>query len=296
MSASRTLTAHLPSWEEKSDAPSLETLHRVIFGDSREMTAIPNDSIHLIVTSPPYFDARNYEVESQIGFGRGLDDYLVQMSRVIRECFRVLSPSRKFCLNVSDLPVKGKSGVRWIPLGPLLLLKCLETGFELVDRVVWQKTPMKGFQYGSLPYPGSPLICDSMEYIYILRKPGKTNWAYVPKSLKERSKLTPQEYGPYTMQIWTIPRVRRKDNADGHVAPFPLELPLRCIKLYSFAGDTVLDPFGGSGTTSLAAFRTGRNSVLYEINEEYADLIRTTLGVGQSRLSDGAHVVFEIAK
>ena len=98
---------------------------------------VPDKSIHLIITSPPYFNARDYKVDDQIGFGSGLKEYVNSMSMVFKECNRVLSPGRKFCLNISDLPVKGDFGVKWIPLGSLLLNSCIKIGFELVDRIIW---------------------------------------------------------------------------------------------------------------------------------------------------------------
>ena len=207
------------------------------------------------------------------------------MEATFAECFRVLVPGRKFCLNISDLPEKGKSGVRWIPLGSELLKVCHNLGFELVDRVIWYKTPMKGFQYGSLPYPPSPLVCDSMEYIYILRKPNgvKPDYGHLTKLQKEASRLTRGEYAEYTKQIWTMRRVRIKGNEDGHIAPYPDELPHRCIKLYSFVGETVLDPFGGSGTTTKMAILNKRNSILYEIKKDYLKHIKEKVGLAGAR-------------
>lgn len=250
------------------------TKHVVVVGDSSQMEVVASESVHLVVTSPPYFDARDYATDDQIGHGGSLETYLRSMKRVLQECFRVLRPGRKFCLNISDLPLRGDDGVEWLPLGPLVLNLCLAVGFRLADRIVWDKTPKKGFQFGSLPYPPSPLICDSLEYVYILRRPGRPDYSYVPPGAKERSRLTPQEYKEYTKQIWSIRRVRLRDNMDGHIAPFPTELPLRCIRLYSFVGDVVLDPFAGSGTTGQAALMTERNSVMYEINPDYLGFIR----------------------
>lgn len=253
------------------DNPQLgKTKHLIVIGDSRRMELVKDNSVHLIVTSPPYFNAKDYSS------WKSLEDYLDDMRKTFSESFRTLAPGRKLCLNISDLPEKGPSGVRWIPLGSEVLKICLAVGFELVDRVIWYKTPIKGFQYGSLPYPPSPLICDSMEYVYILRKPntGKTDYSHLSKLQKEASRLTRGEYAEYTKQIWTIRRVRIKDNEDGHIAPFPEELALRCIKLYSFVGETVLDPFGGSGTTARIALLNKRNSILYEIKKEYLKHIK----------------------
>lgn len=265
----------------------LKTSHRIIHGDSRDMRKIKSDSVHLAVTSPPYFNAKSYSS------WRSLDSYLEDMRATFGECFRVLMEGRKFCLNISDLPEKGQSGVRWNPLGPELLSVCLGAGFELVDRIFWFKTPLKGFQYGSLPYPPSPLINDSVEYVYVLRKPGKADYGYVPAEMKQASRLRREEYVEYTKQIWSMRRVRVKDNRDGHIAPFPEELPTRCIKMYSFVGDTVLDPFGGRGTTVRAAMDQKRNSVIYEKNGRYMSHIRKYLDVNQKRLYTGPRVRFE---
>ncbi|MBM4293409.1 MAG: site-specific DNA-methyltransferase [Deltaproteobacteria bacterium] len=262
------------------------TKHKIIIGNSKKMYELDDNTIHLIVTSPPYYNMRDYGSLKQIGFGSSLDDYLKDMEAVFQECYRVLQPGRKFCLNISDQPIAGDFGVKWIPLGFLLLDILLKNGFELVDRIIWNKVPMKGFQYGSLPYPPSPLICDSMEYIFILRKRGKANYNYVSKDNKEASKLSSKEYKEYTKQIWTINRVRIKDNIEGHIAPFPIDLPFRCILLYSFVNDNVLDPFGGSGTTTEAAIKTSRNSILYEIVPEYLDIIKKKILLATNLLGE----------
>lgn len=266
------------------------TKHRIIIGDSRNMKSVKDNSIHLIVTSPPYFNAKIYSQWPN------LQVYLEDMKKTFKECFRVLKPGRKFCLNISDLPEKGESGVRWIPLGAELERVAQEVGFELADRIIWYKTPVKGFFYGSLPYPPSPLICDSMEYIYILRKPSRPNYFHVSQDMKEASRLRRDEYVEFTKQIWTIRRVRLKENINGHIAPFPDELPHRCIKLYSFIGETVLDPFGGSGTTTKMAIQNKRNSILYEIKEEYLKHIKEKLNLNQKRLSNDVEIVIEYEK
>lgn len=264
-----------------------KTVHRIIFGDSRNMKLVKDNSVHLIITSPPYYNAKEYSQWSN------LKAYLEDMRKTFAECFRVLVPGRKFCLNVSDLPEKGDSGVRWIPLGPELERIAQEVGFELADRIIWFKTPIKGFQYGSLPFPPSPLICDSMEYIYILRKPGKNVYSHVNDSQYEASRLRKEEYAEYTKQIWTMRRVRLKENKNGHIAPFPDELPNRCIKLYSFVGEVVLDPFGGSGTTTKMAMKNKRNSIMYEIKEEYIEHIKEKLDLNQKQLHEGVGVNIE---
>lgn len=248
-----------------------DTHHTIINGDARKMKKIKDEEVSLIVTSPPYFNAKEYSQWPTI------DAYLEDIGKVFAECYRVLKPGRRFCLNISDIPEKGDSGVRWIPLGSLLLKEATKAGFELSDRIFWFKTPLKGFNYGSLPYPPSPLICDSIEYIYVLRKPGKSKYDHLTRDQKDASKLTRDEYGEFTKQIWSIRRVRLSNNVDGHIAPFPEEIPNRCIRLYSFVGENVLDPYGGSGTTTKMAALLKRNSYLYEINKEYVSLTKERL-------------------
>ncbi|ODS40061.1 hypothetical protein BEH94_04325 [Candidatus Altiarchaeales archaeon WOR_SM1_SCG] len=135
-----------------------------------------------------------------------------------------------------------------------------------------------------------------MEYIYVLRKPGKPDYSHVTKNQKEASRLKREEYAEFTKQIWTMRRVRLKENVNGHIAPFPDELPHRCIKLYSFVGEIVLDPFGGSGTTTKMAIQNKRNSILYEIKEEYLQHIKEKLNLNQKRLSDRFEVFIEYEK
>lgn len=264
--------------EEKIDAAFADsahepTSHLILNKDNKNIPEVADESVHLAVTSPPYFNAREYSTWATV------DDYIDDMTKSFAEVFRVLKPGRKFCLNISDLPEKGESGVKWIPLGPHLLLAALKVGFELVDRVLWYKTPIKGFQYGSLPYPPSPLICDSMEYVYILRKPkkGKVSYEHVSPLQKEASRLKREIYAEYTKQIWTLRRVRLKGNEEGHIAPFPYDIPERCVRLYSFVGETILDPFAGSGTTAQAAIRNRRNSVMVEQEKAYIKIMKNKL-------------------
>jgi site-specific DNA-methyltransferase (adenine-specific) len=269
------------------------TSHKIYNHSSANMNAVEDNSVHLAVTSPPYFNAKEYSQWNS------LEDYLSDMRAVISETLRTLVPGRKFCLNISDLPEKGESGVRWIPLGAHLALLAQEVGFEIVDRIIWFKTPLKGFQYGSLPYPPSPLICDSMEYIYVLRKPlgkSKVDYKHVNSLQKEASKLKRDDYIEYTKQIWSLRRVRRQHNLDGHIAPYPLDIPERCIRLYSFVGETVLDPFAGSGTTNLAAVMNRRNSIGYELQADYISYIneRMESAKGHDEISPREYGEFQV--
>lgn len=264
-------------WEIVQKKSMKHILHH---GDSKKLNFLQDETVDLVVTSPPYYNAKEYSQWSSV------DDYLKDMREVFTVCYSKLKPGRKLCLNISDIPTKGLSGVKWIPLGAYLTKELEEIGYELIDRVFWFKTPLVGFQYGSLPYPPSPLICDSIEYILIFRKPGKADYTYLDKDNRNASKLIRDEYAEYTKQIWSMRRVRLKDNIDGHTAPYPYELPYRCIKLYSFVGDFILDPFGGSGTTTLAAIDLKRNSIISEINKTYYEMMKNNIWTKQNLIQN----------
>lgn len=201
------------SWNKISYENMTHTLYN---GDSNNLYFIENDSVDLIVTSPPYYNAKEYSNWDTV------DDYLKDMCEIFKECYKKLKPGRKLCLNISDIPTKGDSGVKWLPLGSYLIQELEKIGYELIDRIFWFKTPLMGFQYGSLPYPPSPLICDSVEYVYIFRKPGKSDYKYVSPENKNASKLSRDEYMEYTKQIWSIRRVRLKDNIDRSYCSIPI--------------------------------------------------------------------------
>ena len=260
----------------------LGTRHRIIIGDSRSMRQVETESVHLIVTSPPPPPPPPCPGAKSRPRRTGADSYLDDMRAVLSECYRVLCRGRKLCLSVSDIREEGDSGARWRPLGPeLVLLASNDVGFEIVDRIFWSRIPPEKFQYGSLPFPPSPVISDSVEYVYVLRKPGRGDYSYVPGALRRASRLRREEYVEFTRQIWSMRRAQLEDGMDRRIAPFPDDLPARCIRLYSFVGDTVLDPFGGRGTTTRAAIEGKRSSILYEKNRKRLARIRRYILPGQ---------------
>jgi len=260
-----------------------ETTHSIFNNDSRKMEGVPNDSVHLIITSPPYGNIKEYSTDKKDIGNYKDEEYFKQIKSAYEECFRVLRPGRKFCLNIKNEPRSGKTGVTWYPYAYKTLELCIDIGFEFADVLIWNKPNKEGMQYGSLPYPGSPLICDSIEYIFILRKPGKSDYSHLEGLAKEASVLSKDEYTDLIKQIWEFSG-KIKISSKGkivfeHLAPFPEELPSRLIKLYSYLTETVLDPFAGSGTTMVAAKKVGRNSIGYEINNEYVQLSKKLLEI-----------------
>lgn len=234
----------------------------IYLGDCKEVLRSFDDaSLDAGVTSPPYYNLRAYS-----SWG-SYSDYLVDMSLVMDQCFRVLKPGRHFAWNVQPhLPAKSADGSRWhYPLSSDIIRLAYNSGFMLESTIIWHKTNgCAQRMFGSYPYPPSIIYTCDTEDIHIFRKPGKA--VYIKN---DESRLTLEEWKDWTTHIWHMPvdYVKR-----GHTATFPLELPYRFIKLHSLAGDTILDPFTGSGTTGVACKRTNRNFVGIELNEEYHQL------------------------
>ncbi len=244
------------------------------------MVEVEDESVDLIITSPPYWHIKDYGVEGQIGYGQTLYEYLKDLYRVWKESFRVLKPGRRLCINIGDQFTRsfvyGKYKV--IPLHAEIIAQCEGIGFDYMGSIIWQKkttmnTTGGANVMGSYPYPPNGMVEIDYEYILIFKKPGKAG--KVPKEIKEKSKLTKEEWKKYFYGHWNFGGVRQIE----HEAMFPEELPKRLIKMYSFVGDTVLDPFLGSGTTVKVALNLNRNAIGYEINEKFLNVIKEKLGL-----------------
>ncbi|MBW1991829.1 MAG: site-specific DNA-methyltransferase [Deltaproteobacteria bacterium] len=251
---------------------------KIIIGDSRVMSEVEAESVHLVVTSPPYWHIKDYGRPGQIGYGQSLHAYLTDLYRVWRECYRVLVPGRRLCVNIGDqfsrAAVYGRYKI--IPLHAEIIGQCEELGFDFLGAVIWQKkttmnTTGGATVMGSYPYPPNGLVELDYEFILLFKKPGKG--PRVPREVKEASRLSKEEWKEYFSGHWHFGGARQV----GHEAMFPEELPRRLIKMFSFVGETVLDPFLGSGTTVKAALGLGRNALGYEINEDFLEVIRERL-------------------
>jgi len=258
---------------------------KIIIGDSRKMLEVEDNSVDLIVTSPPYWHIKDYGVEGQIGYGQSLHEYLRDLYRVWNECYRVLEPGRRLCINIGDQFARSIIYGRYkiIPLHAELISQCEDIGFDYMGSIIWQKkttmnTTGGANVMGSYPYPPNGMIEIDYEFILIFKKPGKTK--SVPKKIKEESKLTKEEWKEYFYGHWHFGGARQIE----HEAMFPEELPRRLVKMFSFAGETILDPFLGSGTTIKAALYLRRNAIGYEINENFLDIIKEKLGLKESLL------------
>jgi site-specific DNA-methyltransferase (adenine-specific) len=265
--------------------------HRVIFADSRQMPELDDRSVHLVVTSPPYWCIKDYAHPGQIGYNQDYEEYLSDLRSVIAECHRVLHPGCRAAVNIGDQYLRatehGRYRVQPIPADIIRVAR--DIGFDFMGNIIWEKvsttkTTGGGCWMGSIYYPRDGHVTYEHEYILLLRKRG--TWPRPTAEQKRKSELTPTQRSRWFRGIWRL----SPEKQQGHVAMFPVELPRRIIKMYSFWGETVLDPFLGSGTTCLAGEIEGRDSIGYEINEDFRDLIAQKLGTDQGLFGSQVNV------
>ena len=268
------------------------TEHKIVFGDSRKMSQIADKSVQLIITSPPYWQLKDYGTDDQIGFNNSYGEYINNLNLVWQECNRVLSDGCRLCINIGDQFARSVYYGRYkvIPIRTEIIRFCETLGMDYMGAIIWQKsttmnTSGGGAIMGSFPYPRNGILKMDYEFILLFKKLGTA-----PKPTpdqKKRSEITKAEWNQFFSSHWLFNGVRQYE----HIAMFPEELPKRLIKMFSFAGETVLDPFVGSGTTSLAAKNLGRNSIGYEINKDFRSVIQEKLSNGQTSLFDEQYTV-----
>lgn len=238
-----------------------EVLDRLYLQSSEQMLELPDDSVHLMVTSPPYNVRKEYDDDLT------LDEYRGLLRRVFRETYRVLATGGRACVNIANLGPKP-----YIPLHAFIIDDMLEIGFLMRGEIIWNKasSASPSTAWGSWLSATNPVLRDVHEYILVFSKGSFSR----PGNNRE-STIRKDEFLELTKSVWTFPAVSAKKV--GHPAPFPEELPRRLIELYTFQGDVVLDPFCGSGTACLAARRSGRRYIGYEINPGYLYLAEQRL-------------------
>jgi len=264
----------------------LKTHHKIINGDSRQMTELPDNSLHLAITSPPYWQLKDYGTDNQIGFHDSYEIYINNLNLVWKECYRTLHNGCRLCVNIGDQFARAVYYGRYkvIPIREEIIKFCENIGFDYMGAIIWQKvttsnTTGGGVQMGSYPYPRNGILKLDYEFILVFKKFGDS--PKPTKEQKELSKMTAEEWNTFFAGHWNFAGARQS----GHIAMFPVELPRRLIKMFSFVGETVLDPFAGSGTTALAAKNTDRNSVGFEINPDFIPIIKKKLEVHQKDLN-----------
>lgn len=255
----------------------LGTAQRVLLGNSQSMKALKEGSVNLMITSPPYFDAKMYSrrhVKGDLGDIHDIDEWFSAISKVWKEVFRVLQPGRKAFVNIMNLPVRlGDGTFRTFNLAGRTIDIFEDIGFVFKRDIVWHKTNSVRAHFGTYPYPGGILINNSHEFILEFEKPAPRlykKYSHLSRSQKESSKLDREFWlSVKNSDVWLMHPEGSGDRRN-HVAPFPLELPSRLIRAFSYIGETVLDPFLGSGKTLVAAALLGRSGVGYELMPDIA--------------------------
>ena len=240
------------------------------------MEEVLDDSIQLIVTSPPYGKIKDYGNQNQIGFLGTFDDYFRRLKQVWSECYRVLEPQCRLVINIGDQYLRTSEFGRYrvLSIASKIITDCLELGFDFLGDIIWQKISTTNTTggctlMGSIYYPRNGLLTYDYEHILIFKKYQCKNHRKVDQIIKEMSKIPLSEWKKWFTGHWKFPGVVQKE----HIAMFPEELPYRIIRMFSYIGDTVLDPFLGSGTTLKVAKSLFRNGIGYELNKDYTKII-----------------------
>ena len=267
----------------------MPTTHRLFRADARDMSFIPDNSVHLIVTSPPYWNLKEYERGGgQLGIIEDYEQFVIELAKVWKECYRVLVPGGRVVCIVGDVCLARKKYGRHVvmPLHSDIVVSCRRIGFDNLNPILWHKISNASFEANNStsflgkPYEPNAIIKNDIEYILMQRKPGGYR---TPTSLqREKSRIAKADYDDWFKQIWTMGGASTRE----HPAPFPLEIATRLVKMFSFHGDTVVDPFCGSGTTMQAALNSERNSIGVEVEERYCGMIADRMGTNNNLLSD----------
>ena len=241
--------------------------------DARDMSYIPAESVHLILTSPPYFNLKEYRRgRCQLGLIPDYQQFIDELEKVWRECYRILVPGGRIVCVVGDVCLSRRKYGRHVvlPLHSDIAVSCRKIGFDNLNPILWHKISNAAFEANTSssilgkPYEPNAVIKNDVEYILMQRKPG--GYRKPTEQQRERSRLSKEDFRKWFTQIWELPGASTRN---GHPAPFPLELATRLVKMFSFSEDVVVDPFCGSGTTLLAALTLNRRCIGVETEELY---------------------------
>lgn len=263
--------------------------HLLVRGDARTLSFLEDESVHLVVTSPPYWTLKRYrEHPDQLGHVEDYEVFLGELAKVWRECFRVLVPGGRLVCVVGDVCLSRRQHGRHVvvPLHADIAVACRRIGFDNLNPIIWHKISNatyeinNGTKFLGKPYEPNAIIKNDIEFILMQRKPG--GYRKPTDEQRRLSMIGKKEYDEWFRQFWNIPGASTKE----HPAPFPAELAYRLVRMFSFFGDVVLDPFCGIGTTMLAAIKANRNSIGVEIDPVYCQKI-------MRRLKEEASTLFE---
>jgi len=274
------------------------TVHRLINGDARDLSFVKDESVHLVVTSPPYWNLKEYnDHPDQMGHIDDYEQFVAELKKVWTHVLRVLVPGGRLVCVVGDVCVSRREFGRHLvfPLHADTCVTCRHIGFDNLNPIIWHKIAnasyevSNGSKFLGKPYEPNAIIKNDIEFILMQRKPG--GYRQPTEEQRDASRIEKKDFDEWFQQIWTIPGASTKN----HPAPFPLELASRLVRMFSFEGDTVLDPFCGSGTTMLASLKNARNSIGVEIDPEYCRMVARALKEENQGLFSHAELVFEKA-
>jgi len=264
---------------------------RIIIRDSTNMDKLDDSSIDLVVTSPPYPMIKMWDNLFHSVGANTYDEMHDYLAKTWKECFRVLKKGGLMCINIGDATRSMDHRFKLYPNHSRIIEKCEQIGFETLPYIIWQKPTNKPTAFmGSGFFPPNAYVTLDCEYILIFRKDGLRE--FEPKhELRRNSAYTKEERDVWFSQIWHVKgKTQDEEGYDKRTAAFPTEIPKRLIRMFSIEGDTVLDPFLGTGTTALAAKEVNRNCVGYEINPNLFPVIKRKIGISQHSLGKGADV------
>ncbi len=274
----------------------IPTFHRLVQGDARDLSFIADETIHLVLTSPPYWSLKRYnDSVGQMGHIVEYDQFLFELNRVWLEAFRVLVPGGRLVCVVGDVCLSrrennGRHTV--VPLHADICVQCRKLGFDNLNPIIWHKISnasyevSNGSKFLGKPYEPNAIIKNDIEFILMQRKPG--GYRKPTEEQRRLSMISKEKFDKWFQQFWTITGASTKE----HPAPFPLELASRLVQMFSFTNDTVLDPFSGTATTMVAALKHGRNSIGVELDTDYCKMAASRLLNENSSLF--GHAQFQI--
>lgn len=278
------------------DRCSTYTSHRLIRADARNLSFIPDDSVHLVVTSPPYWNLKRYnDNEAQLGHINDYEMFLQELRKVWSETFRILVPGGRLVCVVGDVCLSRRRHGRHVvvPLHADICVMCRKLGFDNLNPIIWHKISnanyevSNGTKFLGKPYEPNAIIKNDIEFILMQRKPG--GYRQPSAEQRTRSMIAKGDYEKWFCQFWNITGASTRE----HPAPFPVELAYRLVRMFSFWGDTILDPFCGTGTTMVAAMKADRNSIGIEIDGDYCRMALKRLQAEAQSLFSKAEIAFE---